>query len=59
MTDPVSIISIVAGSAGLVTQCLKVTRDLHDVVERYKDADLTINSMNTDLETVRWAWSRV
>ncbi|KAL8760296.1 MAG: hypothetical protein Q9184_003391 [Pyrenodesmia sp. 2 TL-2023] len=57
--DPASIFSIIVGSAGLALQCSKVIRDLHDVTDTYKNADLTIVSMSTGLETISWAWSRI
>ncbi|KAL8835110.1 MAG: hypothetical protein Q9176_007104 [Flavoplaca citrina] len=57
--DPASIFSIIAGSAGLALQCGKLIRDLHDVTDMYKNANLTIVSMITGLETIQWAWGRI
>ncbi|KAL8645542.1 MAG: hypothetical protein Q9226_007253 [Calogaya cf. arnoldii] len=57
--DPASIFSIIAGSAGLALQCGKLVRDLHDVKDMYKTADLTIVSLTTGLETIQWAWRRI
>ncbi|KAL9033076.1 MAG: hypothetical protein Q9180_006143, partial [Flavoplaca navasiana] len=57
--DPASIFSIIAGSAGLVFQCGKLIRDLHDATDIYKNADLTVVSMSTSLETIQWAWGRI
>lgn len=57
--DPASIFSIIAGSAGLALQCSKVIRDLHDVTDTYKNADLTVVSMSTGLQTIKWAWNRI
>ncbi|KAL8717670.1 MAG: hypothetical protein Q9225_005107 [Loekoesia sp. 1 TL-2023] len=59
MADPASIFSIIAGSAGLALQCGKVIRDLHNIAGRYKNADLSIISMTTGLETVDWAWRHI
>ncbi|KAL8765680.1 MAG: hypothetical protein Q9209_007318 [Squamulea sp. 1 TL-2023] len=59
MADPTSIFSVVAGAAGLALQCGKVVRDLHDLRDRYKNADLTIASMESGLETINWAWTRI
>ena len=57
--DPASIFSIIAGSAGLALQCGKLVRDLHDVTDMYKNADLTVVSLSTGLETIQWAWGRI
>lgn len=57
--DPASIFSIIAGSAGLALQCGKLIRDLHDVTDMYKNANLTIVSLSTGLETIQWAWQRI
>ncbi|KAL8901610.1 MAG: hypothetical protein Q9207_005122, partial [Kuettlingeria erythrocarpa] len=57
--DPASIFSIIAGSAGLALQCSKVIRDLHNVADTYKNADLTVISMSTSLYTIKWAWGRI
>lgn len=57
--DPASIFSIIAGSAGLALQCGKLVRDLHDVTDMYKNANLTVASLSTGLETIQWAWGRI
>ncbi|KAL8883223.1 MAG: hypothetical protein Q9192_007342 [Flavoplaca navasiana] len=57
--DPASIFSIIAGSAGLALQCGKLIRDLHDATDMYRNADLTLVSMSTSLETIQWAWGRI
>ncbi|KAI4225086.1 MAG: hypothetical protein L6R36_004176 [Xanthoria steineri] len=57
--DPGSIFSIIAGSAGLALQCSKLVRDLHDVTDMYKNANLTVVSLSTGLETIQWAWGRI
>ena len=57
--DPGSIFSIIAGSAGLALQCGKLVRDLHDLTDMYKNADLTVVSLSTGLETIEWAWGRI
>ena len=59
MADPVTVFSIITGSAGLVLQCGKIFKDLHQLVEQYKSAQLTILSMTGYLETVQWAWRRI
>ncbi|KAL8835101.1 MAG: hypothetical protein Q9170_003457 [Blastenia crenularia] len=59
MADPASIFSVIAGAAGLVSQCGKLARGLHNIAEQYKNADLTVTSMSTGLETIKWAWSRI
>lgn len=59
MADPASLFSVIAGSAGLAIQCSKMIQDLHDAADQYKNADLTIESMNAGLETINWAWRRI
>lgn len=59
MADPGSILSIIAGAASLASQGVKLIRDLHNILEQYNYADLTITSIETNLETVTWAWSEI
>ncbi|KAL8747477.1 MAG: hypothetical protein Q9190_000644 [Brigantiaea leucoxantha] len=59
MADPVTVISVINGSAGIVLQCVKVIKDLNDVIGKYRSAHLTIRSVIENLETIQWAWDRI
>ncbi|KAI9877767.1 MAG: hypothetical protein M1830_002897 [Pleopsidium flavum] len=59
MADPVTIVAIVNGSFGLALKCAKVAKDLHDLAEKYKHAELAILSMVEECEVIQLAWSRI
>lgn len=59
MADPSSVFSIISASTALALQCGKVINELHHLSERYRYAGLTINSMRSSLEAVRWTWCRI
>lgn len=59
MADPISIISLVEGSLGLMMQCGNVAKSLHDLAGRYKQAKITLLSMVQELDTIKMAWSRI
>ncbi|KAL8994986.1 MAG: hypothetical protein Q9169_005185 [Polycauliona sp. 2 TL-2023] len=57
--DPASIFSVIAGATGLAVQCGKLIVGLHNVTDMYKNANLTLVSLSTGLETIQWAWRRI
>lgn len=57
--DPISLLTVVDGSMGLIGKCFKVVKDLYDLTARYKHAELTILSMIQELDTVQLAWERI
>ncbi|KAI4198267.1 MAG: hypothetical protein LQ346_002807 [Caloplaca aetnensis] len=59
MADPISIFSVIGGSAALVLQFAKAVNDLHTLAERYKRAEFKIQSLTSHLSTIQWAWQRI
>ncbi|KAL8924227.1 MAG: hypothetical protein Q9208_004191 [Pyrenodesmia sp. 3 TL-2023] len=57
--DPVSVLSIISSSTTIALQCGKAVRNLHEISERYKYAELSINSMSIGLDTIQCAWRRI
>jgi hypothetical protein len=55
--DPASVVGLVAACGSLVKTCAGVIKTLHDVVELYKDAELSILSMIDECENIRFAWA--
>lgn len=54
--DLVSIVGLAAACSSLVKTCGSVVKTLHDIVEVYKHAELSILSMVEECENVRFAW---
>lgn len=59
MADPVSVLAIVNGSAGLVLKSAGIIKSLHGIAEKHKKAGVTIMSMVTEVDTVEFAWGRI
>ena len=59
MADPISIISLVEGSLGLILQCASAAQRLHDIAEKYKNATVTALSMRNEIDTISVAWKRI
>lgn len=59
MADPISIFSIIGGSAALALQVAKAVNDLHTLAKRYKRAELIIQSLTSQLSTIQWAWRQI
>ena len=57
--DPVSIFSLISGAAGLALQCGQVARSLHDLIDKFKDTDMTMLSAAQELDIIRLAWERI
>ena len=59
MADPISVISLVEGSIGLVLQCGTVAKTLSDMIAKFKHAEVAITSMIQEVETIQFAWNRI
>lgn len=59
MADPISILSLLEGSVGLILQCANVAKSLNDIAGRYKQAKLTILSLTQEVDTIELAWGRI
>ena len=59
MADPISVISLVEGSIGLVLQCGSVVKTLSDMTVKFKHAEVAITSMIQEVETIQFAWNRI
>ncbi len=59
MADPISVISLVEGSIGLVLQCGLVVKTLSDLRAKFKYAEIAIMSLIQEVETIQFAWSRI
>lgn len=54
--DPVSVASLVAACASLATNCVKAAEALRSLVDRYKQAELSILSLVEECATIQLAW---
>ena len=59
MADPISVISLVEGSIGLVLQCGSVAKTLSDMIAKFRTAEVAITSLIQEVETIQFAWSRI
>ena len=59
MADPVTILGIVNGSAGLVLKCGSVIKSLHEVAGKHKKAGISIMSLVSEVDTIELAWTRI
>jgi Asp/Glu/hydantoin racemase len=59
MADPVTILFIVNGSLSLALKIGTVIRELYNISQKLKQAQLTILSAASECETVQTAWSAV
>ena len=59
MADPISVISLVEGSIGLVLQCGSVAKTLSDIIAKFKYAEVAIMSLIQEVEAVQFAWNRI
>ena len=59
MADPLSIISVIEGSLGLILQCGSVAKTLNDIAGKFKQAKLTILSVAQEVDTIELAWTRI
>ncbi len=59
MPDPISVISLIEGSIGLVVQCGSVAKTLSDMITKFKHAEVAIMSLIQEVETIQFAWDRI
>ena len=59
MADPISVISLIEGSIGLVVQCGSVAKTLSDIIAKFKHAEVAIMSLKQEVETIQFAWDRI
>ena len=59
MADPISIISLVEGSVGLILQCGSTIKSLNDIARKYKHAELTLSSIIQEVDVIELAWKRI
>ena len=59
MADPISVVSLVEGSIGLVLQCGSVAKTLSDMKAKFKHAEVAIMSLIQEVETIQFAWGRI
>ncbi|KAH7064305.1 hypothetical protein BKA63DRAFT_170678 [Paraphoma chrysanthemicola] len=57
--DPVSVLSIASAAGNLAFKCGTIVQTLHCLIERYRQAKLSILSVIQDCRTVELAWSRI
>ena len=59
MADPVTVLGIVTGSAGLILNCASVIKSLYEVAEKHKKADIAVMSLVSEVDTIELAWTRI
>ena len=59
MADPLSIVSVVEGSVGLILQCGSVIKTLSEIAAKFKKAELTVRAMIVELDTIEMAWKMI
>ena len=57
--DPVSVVGLIQGSIGLAGQCLTIVKTLNDLAGQFKNAKLTIISLQQEVGTLQLAWKRI
>ena len=59
MTDPVTVLAIVNGSAGLILKCASVIKSLHEVAGKHKNAGIAVMSLVSEVDAIELAWTRI
>ena len=59
MADPVTVLAIVNGSAGLILKCGGVIKSLHEVAGKHKKAAIAVMSLVSEVDTIELAWTRI
>ena len=57
--DPLSIASVVQSSLSLALQLAAVAKSLSDVVDKYKNAKLTVKSLIQNLDILQLTWTQI
>ena len=59
MADPVTVLAIVNGSAGLILKCVSVVKSLHEVAGKHQKAGIAVMSLVSEVDTIELAWIRI
>jgi hypothetical protein len=59
MAEPATIISIINGSLGLVVKIGAVLNDLYSLSKRLRYAEVTLQSIASECETIQVAWEEI
>ena len=59
MADPFTIISVVSCALSLTLKCVSAAKGLHELAERFKQAELDILSTAQQCDIIRLAWQRI
>ena len=59
MADPVTVLGIVNGSAGLILKCAYVVKSLYEVAEKYEKAGIAVMALESEVDTNELAWTRI
>ena len=59
MADPVTVLAIVNGSAGLILKCASVIKSLHEIANKHKKADIAVMSLISEVDTIELAWKQI
>lgn len=59
MADPVTVLAIVNGSAGLILKSASVIKSLHEIAEKHKKAGIAVMSLVSEVDTIELAWTRI
>ena len=59
MVDPISIISLVEGSIGLILQCGSAIKSLNEIATKYRQAELALSSIIQEVDVIELAWKRI
>lgn len=57
--DPATSLSLVSSSSNLALKCGKVVKELYQLAESYRDAEVSILSIITECRTIELAWNRI
>ena len=57
--DPFSVAGVIQGSISLAFQLGSAAKSLNDVVDKYKNAKLTIKALVQNLDILQFTWTRI
>ena len=57
--DPISVTSVVQSSLSLALQLATVAKSLSDVVDKYKNAKLTVKALIQNLDILQLTWTQI
>lgn len=59
MAELATVLSIVNGSFSLVMKCTSIVQQLYSLVDKLKNANLTLRTIAEECEMVMLAWNRI